>query len=89
MSRAMADEGLSKIRKFYEVLGYGSRTGRECYVCGGHSPPPADDEAQWIEDSNFDEAREIRRNANLKEVMDTARRHGRAVVIRKCPGSFR
>lgn len=77
----MDEKGALTIQKFYEVLGYGFPTGRECYVCAGNSLPPPDRSAQWVEDSNFNEAAELQRHSSLMHVLKTARREGRVIVL--------
>jgi hypothetical protein len=66
----------TRLRKYFESLAYGKRTGRVAYVMDTRSMPTPMKGAEWVEDKGFSAANEILARPALKAVFASALRSG-------------
>jgi hypothetical protein len=72
-----------RLRKYFESLAYGKRTGRVAYVMDMIRMPSPMAGAEWTEDNEFNAANEILARPALKKVFAVTLREGCALVTEK------
>jgi hypothetical protein len=72
-----------RLRKFFESLAYGKRTGRVAYVMDAIRMPSPLPGAEWTEDKQFNAANELLATPSLKAAFKTALAKGCTLRIEK------
>ena len=86
MSSSVLSEGAMphrKLRKYFEALPYGKRTGRVAYVIDLSAMPIPSTGAEWAEDKHFNAANEILAQPMLKAIFTAALKDGCAITDEK------
>jgi hypothetical protein len=68
-----------KLRKYFEAMAHGKRTGRVAYVMDLADMPQPASGCDWVEDNRFSAANEILERPTLKAVFASALRLGSAL----------
>jgi hypothetical protein len=76
-------EETPKLRKYFEALPYGKRTGRVAYAIKLRTLPKAIAGAEWSEDKSFNAAQEILARPSLKTIFKAALQQGCALMTEK------
>lgn len=68
-----------RLRKYFEALPYGKRTGRVAYVTNLSAMPKPSTGAEWAEDKSFNAANDILARPTLKTAFTLALKNGCAL----------
>lgn len=80
---ALGLDAAPRLRKYFEALDYGKRTGHVAYVLDVTTMPNPSPGAEWVEDKSFNAANEILARPALKVMFQAALQKGCAIDIER------
>lgn len=80
---ALGLDAAPRLRKYFEALDYGKRTGHVAYVLDVTTMPNPSPGAEWVEDKSFNAANAVLARPALKAMFQAALQKGCAIDIER------